>query len=59
MSNYTEGKMCPNCFSYKLLSDFGIRMKNGKNIGQSYCRSCKRMLDRAYVNAKREKLLAE
>lgn len=47
--------MCPNCYVYKPLSEFGKRICKGKNIGQPYCRKCKRMLDREYVRAKREK----
>lgn len=50
-----DGKMCPNCYTYKSLSDFGRRTINGRNVGQPYCIPCKRMLDRAYVRAKREK----
>lgn len=49
-----DGKMCPNCYTFKPLSDFGKRMRKGKNIGQGYCIPCKRMIDRAYVKAKRE-----
>lgn len=55
MNIYMNGKMCPNCYTYKSLTEFGIRMKNGKNIGQGYCKSCKRMLDNAYMRAKRER----
>lgn len=55
MGEITDGKMCPNCYTYKPLSEFGTRMRKGKNIGQGYCKSCKKMLDRAYVKAKREK----
>ena len=50
-----EGKMCPNCYTFKPLSDFGKRMRNGINIGQGYCIKCKRMIDRDYKRAKREK----
>ena len=50
-----EGKMCPNCYTFKPLSDFGKRMRNGRNIGQGYCINCKRMIDRDYKRAKREK----
>lgn len=50
-----DGKMCPNCYTFKPLSEFGKRMRNGKNIGQGYCIPCKRMIDREYVRAKREK----
>lgn len=55
MNEVIEGKMCPNCYTFKPLSSFGLRMRYGKNIGQSYCIPCKRMLDRAYMRAKREK----
>lgn len=54
MDSDTNGKMCPNCYTYKALSEFGIRMKKGKNVGQPYCKPCKKMLDRAYVRTKRE-----
>lgn len=54
MDSDTNGKMCPNCYTYKALSEFGIRMKKGKNVGQPYCKPCKKMLDRAYVRAKIE-----
>lgn len=54
---YMNGKMCPNCYTYKSLTEFGIRMKNGKNIGQGYCKPCKRMLDKSYMRAKRERYL--
>lgn len=50
-----DGKMCPNCYTFKPLSGFGKSMRNGKNIGQCYCIPCKRMLDRAYKRAIREK----
>ena len=50
-----DGKMCPNCYTFKPLSDFRKRIYKGKNVGQPYCIPCKRMLDRAYVRAKREK----
>lgn len=50
-----DGKMCPNCYTFKPLSDFGKRMRNGKNIGQGYCIPCKRMLDRERMRAIREK----
>ena len=44
-----NSKMCPICRIYKPLSDYGVRMRNGKNIGQGYCRICKKKLDREYV----------
>lgn len=50
-----DGKMCPNCYTFKPLSGFGKRMHKGKNVGQPYCVPCKRMLDKAYMRAKREK----
>lgn len=53
-----NGKMCPNCYTFKPLSEFGIRMKKNKNIGQPYCIPCKKMLDRAYMRAKREKIVS-
>lgn len=49
-----EGKMCPVCREFKALSEYGTRMQKGKNIGQCYCRPCKRRLDRAYSRARRE-----
>ena len=48
-----NGKMCPVCRTYKPLSEYGVRMRNDKNIGQGYCKLCKRELDRAYAKAKR------
>ena len=50
-----SGKYCPNCYQYKCASAFGKRMKNGKNILQPYCIECKRLLDRQYRRAVREK----
>ena len=29
----SDGKMCPICREYKGGSEFGTRMRNGKNIG--------------------------
>lgn len=56
MDKIIDGKMCPNCYSYKPLSEYGKRMRNGKNIGQGYCKTCKKILDKEYAKAKREKL---
>lgn len=50
-----EGKMCPNCYTFKNNSEFGKRISKGVNIGQSYCIPCKRMLDKMYRRAIREK----
>ena len=49
-----DGKMCPNCYIYKSLSEFGKRMRKGKDVKQPYCISCKRLLDRQYRRAVRE-----
>lgn len=49
-----DGKLCPVCREFKSLSEYGIRMKNGENIGQSYCRACKRIIDRNNKRTKRE-----
>lgn len=50
-----NGKYCPNCFQFKNVSEFGKRMHKGKNILQPYCIKCKRLLDRQYRRAVREK----
>lgn len=50
-----EGKTCPNCWTFKKPEEFGKRMKKGMNILQPYCIECKRLLDRQYRRAKREK----
>ena len=49
-----DGKMCPNCYTFKPEAEFGKRIHNGKNILQPYCIECKRLLDRQYRRAKRE-----
>ena len=49
-----DGKMCPNCYTYKPLSEYGKRMSKGKDIKQPYCKSCKKLLDRQYHKAIRE-----
>lgn len=49
-----DGKMCPVCREYKEITEFGTRMRNGKNIGQGYCIACKRAMDRVYQRARRE-----
>lgn len=48
-----NSKMCPICRIYKPLSDYGVRMINGKNIGQGYCKLCKKELDREYAKKTR------
>jgi len=50
-----DGKMCPNCYNFKPLSQFGKRISGGRDIKQPYCIECKRLLDRQYMRAKREK----
>ena len=50
-----NGKMCPICRTYKPLSDYGVRIRNGKNIGQGYCKVCKKKLDREYAQRTRSK----
>ena len=50
-----NGKMCPICREYKSLSEYGVRMRNGKNIGQGYCKLCKKVLDKEYVQKTRGK----
>ena len=54
MSNEIS-KMCPVCREYKPLSAYGVRMRNCKNIGQGYCKVCKKKLDREYVQRTRGK----
>lgn len=54
-----DGKMCPNCYTYKPLSEYGKRMSKGKDIKQPYCKSCKRLLDRQYHKAIREIRICE
>ena len=49
-----DGKLCPVCREFKPLSEYGKRMSKGKNIGQSYCRVCKRIIDRNNKRTKRE-----
>ena len=50
-----EGKTCPNCYTFKPLSYFGKRTSKGRDIKQPYCIECKRLLDRQYKKAIREK----
>ncbi len=54
-----EGRLCPVCREFKPLSEYGKRMRNGKNIGQSYCIPCKRIIDRNNQRARREILKNE
>ncbi len=49
-----DGKMCPNCYMYKPIYEFGKRMRRGKDVKQPYCIPCKRLLDRQYRRAVRE-----
>ena len=51
-----NAKMCPICRIFKPISDYGIRLRNGKNIGQGYCKNCKRKLDREYAKARSDKI---
>lgn len=49
-----DGKLCPVCREFKPLSEYGKRMRRGKNIGQAYCIPCKRIIDRNNKRTKRE-----
>lgn len=49
-----EGRLCPVCREFKPLSEYGKRMRNGRDIGQSYCIPCKRIIDRNNQRARRE-----
>ena len=49
-----DGKLCPVCREFKSLSEYGKRMRNGKNIGQAYCMPCKLVIDRNNKRTKRE-----
>lgn len=49
-----DGRLCPVCREFKPLSEYGKRMRNGKNIGQPYCIPCKRIIDRNNKRARRE-----
>ena len=42
------------CREFKPLSEYGKRMRRGKNIGQAYCIPCKRIIDRNNKRTKRE-----
>ena len=50
-----DRKMCSICRTYKPLSEFGKRMRNGKNIGHSYCKICKKAWDKEYEMTRRKK----
>lgn len=49
-----EGRLCPICRVYKPLSEYGKRMRKGRNVGQAYCIPCKRIFDRENQRARRE-----
>ena len=49
-----EGKLCPVCREFKPLSEYNKRIRNGKNIGQAYCKVCQRIIDRNNQRVRRE-----
>ena len=49
-----EGRLCPVCREFKPLAEYGKRMRNGKNIGQAYCKPCKLIIDRDNQRLRRE-----
>lgn len=51
-----DGKMCSICRKYKSITEFGKRMYRGKNIGHSYCKTCKKAWDKEYEMTRRVKV---
>lgn len=51
-----EGRMCCICREYKPLTEFAKRMSNGRNIGHSYCKPCKKVWDKEYEMTRRVKV---
>lgn len=49
-----EGRLCPVCREFKPLSEYGKRIRNGKNIGQAYCIPCKRLFEKNNQRMRRE-----
>ena len=49
-----SGRLCPVCREFKPLSEYGKRLRRGKNIGQAYCIPCKRIIDKNNKRTKRE-----
>ena len=51
-----DNKKCPKCNTIKIISQFRIGNKNGKQILISYCIDCEKEYAKEYVAKNREKI---
>lgn len=55
----SRGKLCPICREYKSLAEYHKRMRNGRNVGQAYCKACQKVIDRNNHRLRREMMKHE